>query len=137
MKYLLSLEKNRKFSNQIIFLLIKKLFALLPCFLYDTAMAEENFRINKYIAQTGFCSRRKADELIEAGKVRLNGKVVTDFSTTVGKKENIHIFVITSLQVISQQRVMKRDARQFTTFFRRKFKTSNPLADLTKRQQDC
>ena len=54
-------------------------------------MSEENFRINKYIAQTGFCSRRKADELIEAGKVRLNGKVVTDFSTTVGKKDKITI----------------------------------------------
>ncbi len=61
------------------------------CFGYDTVMSEEIFRINKYIAQTGFCSRRKADELIEAGKVRLNGKVVTDFSTTVGKKDKITI----------------------------------------------
>ena len=54
-------------------------------------MSEENFRINKFIAQTGFCSRRKADELIEAGKVRLNGKVVTDFSTNVGKKDKVTI----------------------------------------------
>jgi 23S rRNA pseudouridine2604 synthase len=31
-------------------------------------------RINKYIAESGFCSRRKADEFIQAGKVIINGK---------------------------------------------------------------
>lgn len=31
-------------------------------------------RINKYIASSGVTSRRKADELIEAGKVKINGK---------------------------------------------------------------
>ena len=30
-------------------------------------------RLNKYIAQAGICSRRKADELTEAGKVKING----------------------------------------------------------------
>ncbi|MBR0374486.1 MAG: rRNA pseudouridine synthase [Mogibacterium sp.] len=33
-------------------------------------------RINKYIAQSGAASRRLADELIEAGKVKVNGKVL-------------------------------------------------------------
>lgn len=32
-------------------------------------------RINKYLADRGVCSRRKADELISAGKVLINGKV--------------------------------------------------------------
>ncbi len=36
-------------------------------------------RINKYIATCGICSRRKADELIESGKVTLNGEVIYDF----------------------------------------------------------
>jgi len=40
-------------------------------------------RLNQAIAQTGLCSRRKADELIAAGKVRVNGEVVTDFSRDV------------------------------------------------------
>ena len=31
-------------------------------------------RLNKYIASSGLCSRRKADELIETGKVMVNGK---------------------------------------------------------------
>ena len=31
-------------------------------------------RINKYLSEVGFCSRRKADRLIEEGKVTINGK---------------------------------------------------------------
>ena len=54
-------------------------------------MKDEQVRLNKFIASTGFCSRRKADELIEAKKVKVNGKIVTDFSTTVCKKDKITI----------------------------------------------
>jgi len=32
-------------------------------------------RINKFISETGFCSRREADKLVEAGRVRINGQV--------------------------------------------------------------
>lgn len=35
---------------------------------------ENAVRLNKYISATGFCSRRKADEWIETGKVLVNGK---------------------------------------------------------------
>ena len=31
-------------------------------------------RINNYISSVGICSRRKADELITQGKVKINGK---------------------------------------------------------------
>jgi len=31
-------------------------------------------RINKYISETGFCSRREVDKLVEAGRVTINGK---------------------------------------------------------------
>lgn len=34
----------------------------------------EIIRLNKFLSQAGFCSRRKADSLIEAGKVLINGK---------------------------------------------------------------
>mgnify|MGYP000977868298 CR=1 FL=1 len=34
-------------------------------------------RINKYIASAGICSRRKADELIANGNVKVNGAVLT------------------------------------------------------------
>jgi 23S rRNA pseudouridine2604 synthase/16S rRNA pseudouridine516 synthase len=32
-------------------------------------------RINKYLSEVGYCSRRKADRLVEEGKVTINGKV--------------------------------------------------------------
>jgi 23S rRNA pseudouridine2604 synthase len=36
---------------------------------------DQSISLNKFISQTGVCSRREADTLIEAGKVKLNGKV--------------------------------------------------------------
>ena len=32
-------------------------------------------RINKYLSEVGYCSRRVADRLIEEGKVTINGKI--------------------------------------------------------------
>ena len=36
--------------------------------------AEKLTRLNKYISETGYCSRREADKLIEQGRVKLNGQ---------------------------------------------------------------
>lgn len=35
-------------------------------------------RINKYIAQAGICSRRKADELIANGNAKINGAALKE-----------------------------------------------------------
>lgn len=43
-------------------------------------------RINQYISSTGFCSRRAADRLIEAGKVTIDGKVA-QLGSDVGENE--------------------------------------------------
>ena len=48
-------------------------------------------RLNKYIAQSGYCSRRDADVLIEAGKVRVNDSVVREFGFSVGVKDRVYI----------------------------------------------
>lgn len=40
-------------------------------------------RINKALALTGYCSRRQAEELIQDGRVRLNGKRVDEFAVEV------------------------------------------------------
>ncbi len=40
-------------------------------------------RINKYLASSGVASRRKAEELILEGKVKVNGKVVTNLATDI------------------------------------------------------
>ncbi|MGN6180909.1 MAG: pseudouridine synthase [Mucilaginibacter sp.] len=44
---------------------------------------DENIRLNRYIANAGICSRRKADELIEAGVISVNGNVVSELGFKV------------------------------------------------------
>ncbi len=48
-------------------------------------------RLQKVIAQSGLTSRRKAEELITAGKVRVNGKTVTELGTKVSEKDEITV----------------------------------------------
>ena len=43
----------------------------------------DSVRLNKYIANTGICSRREADDLIRAGLISVNGKVITALGTKV------------------------------------------------------
>ena len=44
-------------------------------------------RLNKAISDTGLCSRRKADELIENGQVKVNGKKVKEMGFKVNPNE--------------------------------------------------
>lgn len=48
-------------------------------------------RLNKYIASSGLCSRRKADELIEAGRVLVNGKKITELGYLVQDKDKVFV----------------------------------------------
>ncbi len=48
-------------------------------------------RLNKYIAQSGLTSRRKADELIANGNVKLNGAVVQELGIEVGPEDRVEV----------------------------------------------
>ena len=48
-------------------------------------------RLNKYIASSGLCSRRKADELIEQGVVSVNGKIVKELGFLVQEKDKVYV----------------------------------------------
>ena len=56
---------------------------------------EENFdpneplRLNKFLANAGVCSRREADEFIQAGVVKVNGEVVTELGTKVLRSDEV------------------------------------------------
>ena len=77
-----SFQAKRKQNNQI-----KK----------KSGSANKNFqtnekdliRLNKFIAASGICSRREADEFISAGLVSINGKVVTELGVKVSKQDDV------------------------------------------------
>ena len=48
-------------------------------------------RLNKYIAEAGVTSRRGADSLIEAGRVKVNGKRITELGFKVDEKSKVEV----------------------------------------------
>ena len=46
-------------------------------------------RINKYLAECGVCSRRKADELVKEGRVSVNKKIVREVGTDVNENQDV------------------------------------------------
>ncbi len=50
---------------------------------------EELIRLNKYIAASGICSRRDADDLIKKGLVKVNGTTITEMGFKLSRHENV------------------------------------------------
>jgi 23S rRNA pseudouridine2605 synthase len=55
----------------------------------EESVQEGNIRLNRYIANAGVCSRREADELIGAGLVTVNGKVITEMGYQVKSADDV------------------------------------------------
>ncbi|HJB72847.1 MULTISPECIES: pseudouridine synthase [unclassified Barnesiella] len=49
----------------------------------------EPIRLNKYMANAGICSRREADEYIQAGEVLVNGEPVTELGTKITRNDTV------------------------------------------------
>ncbi len=56
-------------------------------------------RLNTFIAKTGLCSRRKADILISEGKIKLNGKVVTQLGLKIDPVKDVVEYKSTALRL--------------------------------------
>ncbi|WP_067837479.1 pseudouridine synthase [Amphibacillus sediminis] len=54
-------------------------------------MSENEIRLQKAIAQSGVTSRRKAEQLIEQGRVKVNGVTVTELGIKVSKSDKIEV----------------------------------------------
>ena len=50
---------------------------------------DETVRLNKFIAASGICSRREADQLITAGVITVNGKNITELGTKVNAGDDV------------------------------------------------
>lgn len=49
----------------------------------------EPIRLNRFIANSGVCSRRDADKLIEQGKIKVNGEVITEMGYKVKRSDKV------------------------------------------------
>jgi 23S rRNA pseudouridine2605 synthase len=50
---------------------------------------DTEIRLNRYIASSGICSRREADEYIKAGLITINGKLVTELGTKIKPGDDV------------------------------------------------
>ncbi|GAB2477171.1 23S rRNA pseudouridine(2604) synthase RluF [Algoriphagus taiwanensis] len=53
-------------------------------------MDQNSIRINKYLSEVGFCSRRAADQLLEEGRITVNGKI-PDLGTKVFPQDIVRV----------------------------------------------
>lgn len=51
---------------------------------------DDSIRLNKFISNAGICSRREADELIKAGAVTVNGKVITEMGYKIKRTDLVN-----------------------------------------------
>lgn len=49
----------------------------------------DEIRLNKFISNSGICSRREADSLIQKGEVKVNGEVITELGYKVNKSDKV------------------------------------------------
>ena len=56
---------------------------------YDESMIDPNepIRLNKFLANSGLCSRREADEFIQNGEIKVNGEVITELGTKITRND--------------------------------------------------
>lgn len=49
----------------------------------------EDLRLQKYIAEAGIASRRKAEQLIQAGRIKVNGRIITELGTKINPDKDV------------------------------------------------
>jgi 23S rRNA pseudouridine2604 synthase len=58
-------------------------------------MEENKTRINKFLSETGYCSRREADKLLEEGRITING-MKPELGTKVSADDEIRVWTANS-----------------------------------------
>lgn len=64
--------------------------------------SKESIRINKYLSEVGYCSRRTADKLIEQGRITINGEV-PEMGTKITNQDEVRV----NGKIVSQQKIKK------------------------------
>jgi 23S rRNA pseudouridine2605 synthase len=58
---------------------------------YKEVLSDPNepIRLNKFLSNAGVCSRREADEFIQAGAVKVNGQLITELGTKITRQDEV------------------------------------------------
>ena len=91
----------------------------------------DKIRLNKYIASTGVCSRRKAEEYITSGRVSINGNIVTELGTQV---ETGEVVCIDGMEITLEERkvyIMLNKPKGYVTTAKEQFSRKSVL-DIVK-----
>lgn len=81
-------------------------------------------RLNKHIARAGICSRREADKFIEAGVVKVNGRVITEMGYKV-KSDDIVKFNDSTLKNQKLQYILLNKPKNYVTNIHDPFKKNS------------
>ena len=74
----------------------------------------EPIRLNKFLANAGVCSRREADDFIQAGVVKVNGEIVTELGTKV-KRTDIVLFHDQQVNIEKKVYVLLNKPKDYVT----------------------
>lgn len=75
---------------------------------------DEPIRLNKYLANAGVCSRREADDFIQAGVVKVNGEIITELGTKV-KRNDVVLFHDQQVNIEKKVYVLLNKPKDYVT----------------------
>ena len=75
---------------------------------------DEPIRLNKFLANAGVCSRREADDFIQAGVVKVNGEIITELGTKV-KRTDIVLFHDQQVNIEKKVYVLLNKPKDYVT----------------------
>jgi len=83
---------------------------------YKEVLADPNepIRLNKFLANAGVCSRREADEFIQAGVVKVNDQVITELGTKITRQDNV-LFQDKQVQIESKLYILLNKPKNCVT----------------------
>ena len=88
---------------------------------------QDLIRLNKYIANSGICSRREADKFIEAGVVSVNGKAITEMGYKI-QKDDIVKFNETTIKNQKLKYILLNKPKNYTSSFKDSFKKNSIMS---------
>lgn len=91
---------------------------------------DNRIRLNKYIANSGLCNRREADEYISAGLVQVNGKTITEMGCKVNPGDEVK-YAGEKLKTEKAVYILMNKPKDFVTTMR-DYKGSNTVKQLMR-----